>query len=65
MNSNRLKQYRLEKGYTLTQVALRLEMKCEDRLSHWERGSAVPSLQNALKLARLYEVSVHDLFPIL
>lgn len=58
---NNLRKIRKEKGLTQKQVAEKLGLKCEDRLSHWERGNAVPSVKNLLKLAEVYQVSVHEI----
>jgi transcriptional regulator with XRE-family HTH domain len=59
---NKLKKLRITRGLTQKQVAVLLHMQCEDRLSHWERGQAIPSLTNLFKLARLYEVSIEKLY---
>jgi len=55
---NNLKEYRLKAGLTQKQVAEMLGMQCEDRLSHWERGNAMPSLTNLLKLCQVYKISI-------
>lgn len=59
---NKLKEYRLKAGLTQKQVADILKMQCEDRLSHWERGQAMPSVQNLFRLTRLYKVRPEDLY---
>jgi transcriptional regulator with XRE-family HTH domain len=59
---NKLKEYRLAKRLTLHQVAILMGMHCEDRLSHWERGTALPNIKNALRLASVYNVSINDLY---
>jgi transcriptional regulator with XRE-family HTH domain len=59
---NRLREYRLKEGHTQKQVAEKLRLQCEDRLSHWERGQAMPSLMNLFKLSKIYSVLPNDLF---
>ncbi|MBP6974556.1 MAG: helix-turn-helix transcriptional regulator [Candidatus Pacebacteria bacterium] len=58
---NNLKDIRLKRGLTQKQVADLLGLKCEDRLSHWERGTAMPSVKNLMKLGRVYKVKVEQL----
>lgn len=57
---NKLKELRKERGLTQKQVAEMLGLKCEDRISHWERGQAMPSSKNLFRLAKLYKVKVED-----
>lgn len=45
---NNLKSIRLAKGLTQKQVAEYLHLQCEDRISHWEKGSSYPSIPNIL-----------------
>lgn len=59
--NNKLKELRLVRGLTQKQVAELLQLKCEDRLSHWERGQAMPSVVNLMKVAKVLKVPVHDL----
>ncbi|NNV53874.1 helix-turn-helix transcriptional regulator [Limnovirga soli] len=61
MKNNHLKSVRLQLGLTQKQVAQLLGMKIEDRLSHWEKGSATSSVQNLYKLAQLCQVKIEDL----
>lgn len=60
---NRLKEYRLKAGLTQKQVSKILRMQCEDRLSHWENGQAMPSVLNLFKLAKFYKILPHELYP--
>lgn len=48
---NNLREYRKRMGLTQTEVANHLGFKSNNRISHWEKGIAVPSLKNAFKLA--------------
>lgn len=58
---NKLKECRLKCGYTQKQVAEKLELQCEDRISHWERGQAMPSVKNLIRFSRILNVSVEQL----
>jgi transcriptional regulator with XRE-family HTH domain len=60
---NKLKEYRLKAGLTQKQVAEKLGLQCEDRLSHWERGQGMPSVLNLIKLSRIYKGTSNDLYP--
>lgn len=62
MENNNLKTIRIQCGYTQKQVAEKLQMQCEDRLSHWETGKAMPSVKNLLKLCEIYSVSLQDIY---
>ncbi len=55
--SNRLRELRKQQGLTQKQVALLMGFKIEDRISHWEKGIAVPGLQNLFRLCSLYNVT--------
>lgn len=61
---NTLKQYRLNLNLTQKEVSLKLGLgNSEDRISHWEKGQAMPSAKNLLKLAKVYKVAVDELYP--
>lgn len=59
---NRLREIRKERGLTQKQVAELLGLKCEDRLSRWENGSAMPGVKNLLRLANIYKTLLAELF---
>ena len=59
---NKLREYRLKAGLTQKQVAKKLGLQCEDRLSHWERGQAMPSVKNLFRLCKTYKISPNNLF---
>jgi transcriptional regulator with XRE-family HTH domain len=59
---NNLKQIRLQKGMTLRQVATEMGLQCEDRLSLWENGHSMPSTLNLVKLSKIYDASLKDMF---
>lgn len=45
-----------------TDVAQKLHLKSSAIISRWERGKALPSLENALRLSVLYKTLVNELF---
>lgn len=55
---NKLKDYRVKAGLTQKQVAEKLGMQCEDRISHWEKGTALPNIKNLFKLSKIYKMPV-------
>jgi transcriptional regulator with XRE-family HTH domain len=61
---NKLKELRKVHGLTQKQVAEFLGHKSEDRISHWEKGQAIPSVPNLFKLAKLYKALPHEIYPI-
>lgn len=48
--------------YRQADLAKRLGLDSTAMISRWERGEAIPSLENAFMLAKLYQVLVDDLF---
>jgi putative transcriptional regulator len=62
MKNNNLKHYRLLSNLTQEQVVEQLGLKSSNRLSRWEAGKAHPSVINAIKLAKLYGVTVEELY---
>ena len=55
-----LKQLREQSHFTLKEVAEKLGITYQSYHAY-ERGLTVPTLQNFIKLARLYEVSLDEL----
>ena len=55
-----LKDLRLQYGYTQQYVADQLEIKVSSYQAY-EWGKAVPTLQNFIKLAKLYDVDYKEL----
>ncbi len=55
-----LKALREQYGYTLKDVAKQLGITYQSYHAY-ERGLTVPTLQNFIKLAKLYDVSLDDL----
>ncbi len=59
---NKLKEYRLARELLQQDVAIYMNLKSTSRLSKWERGIAMPSVANAMKLAAFYKVQVSDFY---
>ncbi len=60
---NSLKQLRNTKGLNQEKVANMLGLKYPDRISHWEKCSAVPGIINLFKLCIIYNILPHELYP--
>lgn len=58
--STNLKRLREQYGYTLKEVAAKIGIAYQSYHAY-ERGLTVPTLQNFVKLANLYDVSLDDL----
>ncbi len=58
--SKNLKMLRTQYGYTMKYVAEKLGIAYQS-YQCYEHGLTVPTLQNFIKLARLYDVSLDDL----
>ena len=58
--SKNLKMLREQYGYTMKYIADRLGITYQS-YQCYERGLTVPTLQNFIKLAKLYDVSLDDL----
>ena len=65
INSNifpqRLKELRLKKGLTQTELGEKVGVK-QNTFTNWENGKREPSFENLVKLADLFEVSLDWLF---
>ena len=60
---NKLRFYRERAGLTQKDVAAALGLDCTDRISRWENGVAMPSVPNLFKLADIYKVMPHEMYP--
>lgn len=59
---NRLRKYRRQSGYKQKHVAKALGMKSPSRISKWEKGSALPTFINILKMSILYRTRSDELY---
>ena len=59
--SQRLKESRLKKGLTQTELGEKVGVK-QSTFTNWENGKREPSYENLVKLADLLEVSLDSLF---
>ena len=62
MTASRLKELRLEKGYTMQEVAKKIDLKSRGTYSDIEHGKNILTSINALKLANLYNVSLDYIY---
>ena len=60
---NRIKQYRLQHALTQEDLALAVGVSRQS-INAIERGRYIPSLPLALRFARLFEVSMDELFQL-
>lgn len=56
----RLKEFRESKGYTVEELADMVGVS-RQIIYDWEKGKSYPNVFNALKLAKIFGVSVADL----
>lgn len=61
--ANKLKQLRNEKHLLQKHIADSFGMCVTDRISHWEKGTAIPSIVNLFRMAAIYQVLPHELYP--
>lgn len=59
---NAIRQYRRMRGLKLREVARTLGFSSHEHVAAWERGEAVPSLPNALKLQLVLKCPIEILF---
>lgn len=60
---NKLRELRKAKGLRQIDVTRYLGNACEDRICRWEKGIAIPNLINAIKLCKLFNVRIEELYP--
>lgn len=60
--ASRLKDLRLEKGYTMQEVAKKMKLKSRGTYSDIEHGKNILTSTNALSLANLYNVSLDYIY---
>jgi transcriptional regulator with XRE-family HTH domain len=59
---NNLKKYRGMSEYSQKEVAAILGFKSTSRMSRWEKGLSMPSVENLLKLSFLYSTLQAELY---
>ncbi len=62
---NNLRSARKTFGLRQQDVAEILGFNISDRISHWEKGTAVPSIFNLFRLSSLYGIPPQELYPSL
>lgn len=60
MDHNNLKFFRKKNGYTQEQIAEKIGVS-RQAVAKWERGEALPDIENIVALADIYEVTIDSL----
>lgn len=60
MEFNNLKIFRKKNGYTQEQIAEKIGVS-RQAVAKWERGEALPDIENIVALADIYEVTIDSL----
>lgn len=63
MKKNKILNFRTKAGLTQRQLAELLSTPYQ-QLQRWENGERVPSVHNAISIARALDTTVEELFPI-
>lgn len=58
---NQIREYRLQKGISQRELGRRIGY-CRSVISDWERGSMLPSLTNAFRLAKALDTLAESLY---
>ncbi len=58
MLAQRIKELRKASNMTQEDLALKVGAKRKQAVSNWEKGSAIPTLTSAVKLAEIFGVSL-------
>ncbi|MBL0913034.1 MAG: helix-turn-helix transcriptional regulator [Bacteroidia bacterium] len=59
---NQLRRHRLAKGLSYKQVARHLNINNQSVITEWERGNAMPTGLNLLKMMNLYNAEASSLY---
>ena len=59
---NSFRFHRQKAGLRQIDVAAKLGLTSYARISHWEHGTAFPSVRNLFRLAALYGTMPHELY---
>ena len=62
-SNNKLKEYRLKAGLLQKDIGLAIGFKHWERISRWETGQAMPSVNNLFLIAQVLKVFPHELYP--
>lgn len=58
--SSKLKELRIKKGYTQTQMAEKLDVT-QGAYQKWESGTREPNLENIVKLSKIFKIRTDEL----
>lgn len=59
---NKLKELRIAHNLKQTDVSAYMGFTGEERICRWERGQAMPSAANLIKLSKLFRVHIEDIY---
>ena len=59
---NKIRHYRNLANLKQTELAQLLGFIHEDRICHWEKGVAFPSITNMFKMCKIFKVKPHELY---
>lgn len=60
---NKLREFRLKAGFNQEELAQRMQLlNSQNRISKWETGTTIPSLENLFKLCRIYKIKIDDIY---
>ncbi|RQV95824.1 XRE family transcriptional regulator [bacterium] len=61
--SNQIRIIRNSRGFSRKRLAREFGHRTSSTIAHWETGLKTPTLRSAIKLIRILNVSVEQLFP--
>jgi DNA-binding XRE family transcriptional regulator len=59
---NKLKELRKKHRLLQKDIAEKIGLHDENRICRWEKGQSIPSFPNLLKLAKLFNVPMEDIY---
>ena len=62
--ANRLREVRKRKGFTQEYMAEKLKMPRQSSYASWERGTADKLAHRLIRLSKLFDCTIPELFPL-
>ena len=63
MTPNNIRHYRYRKMLKQSELAEKMGFKSNERISQWESGKTMPSVENLFRLAGILGVLPHEVYP--
>ncbi len=63
MTANNIRHFRYCKMLKQSELAEKMGFKSNDRISMWESGKTMPSVENLFRLAQILGVMPHEVYP--